>query len=88
LKNAERLSHTKLIILKLILDYLNFAVKDKKLQLPNHYHDNKFYGFDADDLSVEELLMQASEEDNEEGESSMYDTNQTHSVDDQTGMGI
>ncbi|KAL0477265.1 Ras GTPase activating protein [Acrasis kona] len=47
-------------------DYLNFAIKDKKLSLPNHHYDNKFYDHDFDDLLVEELMMRASAHDSDE----------------------
>jgi hypothetical protein len=58
----ELVYESKLILLGLFSDYLNFAVPDKSKTLPNFQFNNLFYDYDGDDLLIEEQKGAPAEE--------------------------
>ncbi|EFC38849.1 rasGTPase-activating protein [Naegleria gruberi] len=62
----ELINKSKLIILNLLSDYINFAIENKELVLPNHHLNNLFCQFDNDDLLLEERRQEQDEEEDED----------------------
>ncbi|KAL9647335.1 hypothetical protein ABK040_011701 [Willaertia magna] len=62
----ELLNKSKLIVLNLLSEYLDLAIDQRNLILPNHHLNNMFYDFDEEDLLNEEEKEEEEAEENEE----------------------